>query len=84
MKRLEIGLIKVPRFKKNGIINHRSNETYICLIPKEKRVGKVGDCRPISLMTSLYKVISKVLAERIKKVLQLIIYDSQAAFVEGR
>ena len=71
-------------FFKNKVINRRCNETYICLIPKKKEMARVSDFRPISLVTSLYKVISKVLATRLKKVLPSIINDSQMAFVEGR
>lgn len=44
---------------------------------------KVGEFRLISLVTSLYKIISKVLAERLKKVLPMIIHDAQSAFIEG-
>lgn len=44
----------------------------------------VKDFRPISLSTSVYKLIAKVLAERFKKIMPLIISPSQSAFVEGR
>ena len=52
-------------FFKNGIINRRCNETYVCLIPKKKEVARVSDFKPKSLVTSLHKVISKVLATRL-------------------
>lgn len=72
-------------FLKNGIINRRTNETYICLIPQKKKANKVSDFCPISLISFLYKVIVKGLADRrLKVVLPCIISDCQAAFVQGR
>jgi hypothetical protein len=70
-------------FFKNGIINASVNETYICLIPK---IGakSAGDFRPISLTTYLYKIITRVLSERLKKVLPSTITEYQSAFVENR
>ena len=60
------------------------NATFLVLIPKGRTVEDLKDLRPISLVGSLYKILSKVLANRIKRVMGLIISQSQNAFVEGR
>ena len=54
------------------------------MVPKGSTVEDLKDLRPISLVGSLYKILSKVLANRIKRVMRLIISQSQNAFVEGR
>lgn len=82
---LKANLVKVFQdFFVKGIINKCTNEIYICLIPKKLKANRVGEFRPISLVSSLYKIISKVLVERVKRVLPMIIDNSQVAFVEGR
>ena len=60
------------------------NATFLVLIPKGRTVEDLKDLRPISLVGSLYKILSKVLANRIKRVMGVIISQSQNAFVEGR
>ena len=67
-----------------GIINGITNETYICLIPKKLNSCRVKDFRPISLVTSLYKIIAKVLSKRLQVILGETISKSQGAFVVGR
>jgi len=42
------------------------------------------DFRPISLVSGVYKIIAKVLANRLKKVVDKIISKPQNAFVKGR
>lgn len=50
------------------------NHTNIALIPKEKHPKMASDIRPISLCNVSYKNIAKVLANRLKPILQLIIF----------
>ena len=71
-------------FWNSGVVNIITNETLFCLIPKKVNSSKVKDFRPISLVTSLYKVITKVLSNRISSVMEAKISENQGAFVKGR
>ena len=60
------------------------NTTFLVLIPKKGGVEDLGDFRPISLLGGLYKLMDKVLANRLKKVIGKVVSPDQNAFVMGR
>ncbi|XP_022846184.1 uncharacterized protein LOC111368907 [Olea europaea var. sylvestris] len=58
------------------------NHTIIALVPKSNHTPNVGDYRPLSCCNVIYKVISKILASRLRPILETIVDQAQAAFVE--
>ena len=60
-------LMKVfKEFHSRGIVNQSTNATFIALVPKKSQTSKILDFRPISPVTSLYKIIAKVLLGRLR------------------
>ena len=58
------------------------NCTFLALIPNTRMPLTLKDYRPISLVGSLYKILAKVLANRLKKVMNTVISPTQMAFVK--
>nr|GEY71244.1 transposon TX1 uncharacterized [Tanacetum cinerariifolium] len=72
----------VKWFFLHGEIPKEGNSSFITLIPKVPNANMVKDFRPISLIGSLYKIIAKVLANRLVTVLDDIVDEIQSAFVD--
>jgi hypothetical protein len=71
-------------FLNHGSFDHLLKNTNIVLIPKNKCPSCITNFRPISLCNVLYKIMAKVLANRMKKMLNSIISSNQSAFLPGR
>jgi len=60
----------IHSFHEFGYIPKGCNTSFITLIYKKDNPGNLGDYKPISLVGCIYKIIAKILANRLKGVLQ--------------
>jgi len=60
------------------------NTSFISLIPKQESTLTLDKYRPIALCNVVYKIISKILANRLKPFLPSLISGEQSSYVEGR
>nr|KAJ0191956.1 hypothetical protein LSAT_V11C800414360 [Lactuca sativa] len=74
----------MKHFEASGYIDKGCNSSFIILVPKVQDPITINDFRPISLIGCLYKIISKVLAERLKKVVHLVVSSAQTTFIKNR
>lgn len=74
----------VNDFISSGMLDPCLNKINICLIPKAERPRSMKKFRPISLFNVSYKIISKVLCQRLKRLLPKVISETQSAFYAGR
>lgn len=74
----------VQSFFTKGFLPKGLNSTILALIPKKEEARMMKDYRPISLCNVLYKVISKIIANRLKGIMPKCITLNQSAFVKGR
>ncbi|GAU44264.1 hypothetical protein TSUD_400110 [Trifolium subterraneum] len=82
---LKIDLLNFfSEFHRQGILSKGLNSTFIALIPKVESPQRVVDFRPIALVSSVYKILSKVLANRLRNVIGNIVSKSKSAFIKGR
>ena len=74
----------VLSFLNSASLPEHLNHTFITLIPKVKNPELVSEFRPISLCNVLYKIFSKILANRLKKILPHIITENYSTFTKNR
>lgn len=77
-------VLMVRKFFAEGVLVEGLNETNLVLIPKKTNSSFVSDLRPISCCNVLVKVITKVMANRLKVLLNEVISETQSAFTPGR
>ncbi|CAB4268374.1 unnamed protein product [Prunus armeniaca] len=77
-------IMAVKSFFETGRMSREINRTFIFLIPKSENPTKITQWRPIALCNFLYKIISKVLTNRLKQVLPSVVSLNQSAFVQDR
>ena len=71
----------VEEFSQRGKLSKGLGASFILLVPKKTGDLGIKDYRPISLLGSPYKILTKVLAGRMQKILPKIISIEQGAFV---
>ncbi|XP_058733800.1 uncharacterized protein LOC131605468 [Vicia villosa] len=58
--------------------------SFITLVPKVNNPQSLNEYRPICLVGYLYKILAKLLANRLKRVIGKLVSNNQSAFIEGR
>lgn len=71
-------------FHRFGKLVNGLNHSFVVLIPKKEEAISLKDYRPISLISCVYKILSKVLAARMSRFVNKIISDHQSAFIGNR
>jgi ribonuclease HI/exonuclease III len=74
----------IQKTQKVSKLGGSTNSSFLALIPKEKGARSFNRFRPISLCNTSYKIIAKVIANRLKTTLPLIVPENQGGFVQGR
>jgi hypothetical protein len=60
------------------------NHSFITLVPKKDNLESVNDFRPISLLNSSIKMISKLLVNRLQSVALKVVHENQYGFIKGK
>ncbi|GJW61371.1 RNA-directed DNA polymerase, eukaryota, reverse transcriptase zinc-binding domain protein [Tanacetum coccineum] len=74
----------VRKFELDGFIPRGCNSSFITLVPKIQDPLHISDFRPISLIGCQYKVIAKILANRLQGVVYSVVSEVQAAYIKDR
>jgi len=75
---------RIVEFFMHGRLLKQINHTFIALISKIENPSQTHHFRPISLCSTVYKMIFKILVNRIRSLLNKIVSPVQSAFVPSR
>ena len=70
--------------QRKGKLGGFTNSTFLALIPKENRPSSFSRFHPISLCNSSYKILTKIIATRLKPLLPSLISENQGGFLPNR
>jgi hypothetical protein len=72
------------KFFEGSLCMHSINGSYVTLTPKNSSPDSVGDYRPISLLNTSVKVLTKILANRLQLVITKLVHQNQYSFIKDR
>ncbi|XP_026428766.1 uncharacterized protein LOC113324683 [Papaver somniferum] len=82
---IKVNIMKIfQELQHRNFLDCRLKNTFISLISKKDTIEEIKYLRPICLVHGMYKIISKVLAERIKQALLSDISSKKTAFIKRR
>lgn len=71
-------------FFETGVLSAATNDALLVLIAKVAKPERITQFRPMSLCNVLFKIITKMIVNRLKKVILKLIGPAQANFIPGR
>lgn len=74
----------ILQFQLGGLCLQSINTSFITLIPKVEGANKVSDYRPISLLNTTMKIITKLLANKLQEAIPNLIHKNQYGFIQRR
>lgn len=80
----EAMLKEIQQIFQTGIIKEAHNHTFWALIPKSRSASNVDQFRHIALCNVFFKVITKIIATRLRQFLDIMIHPCQSAFIPHR
>lgn len=74
----------VEESQRKAYVAKELNCTLIALVPKVEHPTSFSDFRPISLCNTMFKIVTKVISNRLKPILNHIILEEKSGFILGR
>ncbi|KAL4301932.1 hypothetical protein GQ457_10G012430 [Hibiscus cannabinus] len=74
----------MEEFRKGRFVDLSINHSFLMLIPEKEMPEVIDDYRRISLLSSLYKIVARLLSRRLSECMGEVIGESQFAFTPGK